>query len=95
MSLAYAEKGAHLALGGRTADRLSDILTALHEKAGDIRIFPVLPKAGEAARRVIVDAGKDRRSPDTLFPCLVLHDEEGGYTAAVEGVLRDAKPLPI
>jgi tRNA1(Val) A37 N6-methylase TrmN6 len=77
------------------ADRLSDILTALHEKAGDIRIFPVLPKAGEAARRVIVDAGKDRRSPDTLFPCLVLHDEEGGYTAAVEGVLRDAKPLPI
>jgi len=76
------------------ADRLSDILAALHAKnAGDIHIMPIFPKAGAPARRVIVDAGKDRRSPDTLLPGLVLHEADGRYTAAAEAVLRAACPL--
>lgn len=70
------------------ADRLSDILAALHKGAGDVRIFPIFPKAGAPARRVIVDAGKERKSPDTLLPGLVLHEEQGAYTAAAEDVLR-------
>lgn len=77
------------------ADRLSDILAALQEKAGDVRILPVSPKFGEPARRVIVNAGKDRRSPDTVLPGLVLHGPSGEYTQIAEGVLRDAKALPI
>lgn len=70
------------------ADRLSDILAALHKGAGDIRILPIFPKAGQAARRVIVDAGKGRQSPDTLLPGLVLHQDDGAYTSAAEDVLR-------
>jgi tRNA1(Val) A37 N6-methylase TrmN6 len=71
------------------ADRLSDILAALRARdAGDIRILPIYPKAGQAARRVIIDAGKGRRSPDTLLPGLILHEEDGAYTAAAEAVLR-------
>ena len=77
------------------AGRLSDILTALHGWAGDVRILPILSKAGEPARRVIVDAGKDRRSPGTLFPGLVLHNGQGDYTPEAQQVLRDAKPLPV
>lgn len=70
------------------ADRLSDILAALHKSAGDVRIFPIFPKGGAPARRVIVDAGKERKSPDTLLPGLVLHEEGGAYTVAAEDVLR-------
>lgn len=76
------------------ADRLSDILSALRGRAGDIRVFPIYPKAGQAARRVIVDAGKGRKSPDTLFPGFILHEEGGRYTVPAEHVLRDAQPMP-
>ena len=76
------------------ADRLSDILAALNaDSAGDIRIIPIFPKAGEPARRVIVDAGKGRRSPDTLFPGLILHEADGSFTADAESVLRGAGAL--
>jgi len=78
------------------ADRLSDILAALHAKnAGDIRIIPIFPKAGAPARRVIVDAGKDRRSPDTVLPGLVLHEGGGQYTAVAADVLRGAQAITI
>lgn len=70
------------------ADRLSEILAALAPAAGDIRVLPIFPKAGEAARRVIVDAGKGRRTPDTLLPGLVLHEGDGKYTPAADAVLR-------
>jgi len=73
------------------ADRLSQVLSALRGRdAGDVRILPIYPKAGEPARRVIVDAGKGRRSPDTLLPGLVLHEADGSFTAAADAVLRDA-----
>lgn len=75
------------------ADRLSEIMTALSGRAGDIRIFPIFPKRGQAARRVIIDAGKDRRSPDSLFPGLVLHENDGSFTTAADAVLRGAAPL--
>jgi tRNA1(Val) A37 N6-methylase TrmN6 len=75
------------------ADRLAAVLAALNGKAGDIRILPVYPRRGEAARRVIVDAGKGRRSPDTLLPGLVLHDADGRFTPAADRILRDAASL--
>ena len=70
------------------ADRLSEIMAALVPAAGDIRLTPIFPKTGEPARRVIIDAGKGRRSPDTLLPGLVLHESDGRFTAAADAVLR-------
>ena len=75
------------------AERLSEILAAVRMRAGDIRILPIYPKAGEPARRVIVDAGKGRKSPDTLLPGLVLHETDGSFTKAAEAVLRDAAAI--
>jgi tRNA1(Val) A37 N6-methylase TrmN6 len=77
------------------ADRLSEILTVLRGPAGDIHILPILPKADVPAKRVIIDACKGRRSPDTLLPPLVLHAADGGFTAAAEAVLRDAQALSM
>ncbi len=76
------------------ADRLSDIVNVLHaKKTGDIRIIPIFPKAGAPAKRVIVDAGKGRRTADTLYPGIILHEADGRYTAAADAVLRDARAL--
>jgi len=76
------------------ADRLSDILAAfVNNGAGDIHILPIHPKAGQPARRVIVDAGKGRRSPDTLLPGFVLHEDDGQFTAAADAVLRHGRSL--
>lgn len=70
------------------ADRLSEIVAAMGADVGDIRLLPVYPRAGEPARRVLIDAGKGRRSPDTLLPGLVLHEADGRFTAAADAVLR-------
>ena len=75
------------------ADRLSEIIAAMAGRVGDIRVLPVYPRAGEAARRVLLDAGKGRKSPDTLLPGLVLHEADGAFTAAAQAVLRDGAGL--
>ncbi|MSO73110.1 MAG: methyltransferase domain-containing protein [Rhodospirillaceae bacterium] len=76
------------------ADRLSEILSALRPACGDIRIFPIHPKANEPASRVIVDAGKGRRTPDTLLPGFVLHESDGRFSPAADAVLRAGAALP-
>ncbi|MBL8644897.1 MAG: methyltransferase [Rhodospirillaceae bacterium] len=75
------------------ADRLSEILSCLKLRCGDIRITPLFPKPGEPARRVIVDAGLDRKTGDTLHPGLVLHGPDGAFTPKAQAILRDGLPL--
>jgi tRNA1(Val) A37 N6-methylase TrmN6 len=75
------------------ADRLDDLLAALRGRAGEIVVFPLWPKAGAAAKRVIVRARKGLRSPLTLGAGLVLHEADGRYTAAAQAVLRDGDGL--
>jgi tRNA1(Val) A37 N6-methylase TrmN6 len=77
------------------ADRVGDILVALTAlKMGAVRIYPLWPRAGAAATRIVVTARKDVRTPTTLSSGLVLHAESGEYTAAAQSVLRDACSLP-
>ncbi|MCP4328514.1 MAG: methyltransferase [Alphaproteobacteria bacterium] len=76
------------------ADRLDDLLAAMHGKLGEIVVFPLWPKAAApAARRVIVRGRKDIRTPTRLAAGLVLHDDGDGYTAAAAAVLSDAAAL--
>jgi tRNA1(Val) A37 N6-methylase TrmN6 len=72
------------------ADRLDALLAALAGRAGAIVVFPLWPKAGRPARRIIVRARKGARTPLTLAAGLVLHEVDGGYTAAADAVLRGA-----
>jgi tRNA1(Val) A37 N6-methylase TrmN6 len=75
------------------ADRLDDLLAALRGRAGEAVVFPLWPKAGVAAKRVIVRARKGIRSPLVLAAGLVLHEADGRYTAGAERVLRDGAAL--
>ena len=77
------------------ADRLNDILSALDDKAGDIIIFPLWPTAGQAAKRVVVQARKGGRGALHLSAGLVLHQGPQKYTREAEEVLRHGKRLDL
>lgn len=64
-------------------------LTALHRAGcGSITLVPLWPKPSQAARLVIFQGLRDRRGPDRLLPGLVLHHDDGGFTAAADDILR-------
>jgi tRNA1(Val) A37 N6-methylase TrmN6 len=77
------------------ADRLERLLTALASGAGGLAVFPLWPRQGEEARRVLVQARKGSGGPLRLLPGMVLHETSGTYTAAAEAVLRDAAGLAL
>jgi len=69
------------------ADELGALLAAFEGGAGEIWIRPVYPKAGVAALRVLVRARKGSRTPLSIAPGLVLHDEDGGWTEETAAIL--------
>ncbi|MES2906637.1 MAG: methyltransferase [Pseudomonadota bacterium] len=78
------------------ADALANILNALGDEFfGAIRIMPVSSYANESAKRVLVSAVKDRKTPLELLPPLIVHNDQGGYTDRSENILRQAAPLPM
>lgn len=70
------------------ADRIDDILYGLRGRAGEITLFPLWPKQGVPAKRVILSARRGIKSPMRLQPGLVLHDADGAYTSEADDVLR-------
>jgi len=76
------------------ADALDRILQALGRRFGAVEVIPLWPHAGEAAKRIIVRARKDRKTPAVVHPGLVLHDAKGKYTAKADRILRGAKAIP-
>lgn len=77
------------------ADRVDEICEALRPAFGDIRLMPLWPKQGQPARRVIVAARKGVKAPAALLPGVVLHEEDGRFTAAAEAVLSGGAALPL
>ncbi len=75
------------------ADRLAEALSALPDRG--ITIFPLWPRAGVAAKRVILRLRKGSRAELALLPGLVLHETDGRYTRAAEAVLREGASLAL
>ncbi len=61
---------------------------------GTVTLLPLWPRAGQKAKRVILQAIKGGRGPDRMLPGLVLHQADGAFTPEAEAVLRHAQPLP-
>ena len=76
-------------------DCLGELLALLDKRFGDVAIFPLFPKQGEAAKRMIVQAKKGSRAGISLLPGLVLHEADGRYTQAAEAVLREGAALDL
>ncbi len=75
------------------AGQYADACAALSRAGfGGISLLPLWPRAGEAARMVMLGARKAKHSPARLLAGLVLH-EGAGYSAAAQAVLRGGEPL--
>ncbi|HVI30313.1 tRNA1(Val) (adenine(37)-N6)-methyltransferase [Hansschlegelia sp.] len=70
------------------AEALGEVLDALENRFGDVRVLPVHPRADQPAARIIVAARKARRGPLALLPGLVLHDADGAFTKRCEAAQR-------
>jgi tRNA1(Val) A37 N6-methylase TrmN6 len=77
------------------ADRLAELLARLSGPAGEIVVCPLWPRAGRPAKRVIVRARKAVATPLRLAPGLILHRDDGRFTAEAEAILRDAGALRL
>ena len=77
------------------ADYLSPLLELLKERFGGLSIYPLFPKRGLPASRVIVQGRKNSRAAARLLPGLVLHEEGGAYTPEAEAVLRAGAALQL
>jgi len=75
------------------ADRLAQALAALPTEG--VSVLPLWPKAGEPAKRVIVQVRKASRAPFALLPGLVLHQQDGASTPEAEAVLRRGAALAL
>lgn len=89
-----AASGAGLTLIHR-AECLGDLLTLLEGRFGDVAVFPLFPRQGEPATRVILQGRKGSRAGLRLLPGLVLHRPDGAYTAEAEAVLRGGAALRL
>lgn len=77
------------------ADRFDAIVRALAPRFGSVELVPLWPRAGRAARRIVVRARLGGRSPARLSAGLVLHGDDGRFTPAAEAILRDAAALAV
>ena len=77
------------------ADRLDEVLALMHKDFGALVLFPVWPRAGVAARRILVTGRRGAASPARLAPGLVLHEGDGRFTAEADAVLRGGGGLDL
>jgi tRNA1(Val) A37 N6-methylase TrmN6 len=73
------------------ADRLGEALGVLPETG--VSVFPLFPRAGAAAKRVVLQVKKTSRAPLAMLHGLVLHEDDGRYTAEADAILRGARGL--
>ncbi len=73
------------------AEAISEILTALSHKAGNINVIPLYSKEGQVAKRVMITAQKDSKTPTKILPPLYTHYDNGGYTEKAQEILRAGK----
>ena len=75
------------------ADRMGEALAALPPTG--VRVLPLWPRAGQPAKRLIIQVRKGSGVAFALLPGLVLHREDGSYTPEADAILRDGAALAL
>ncbi|HEY0105748.1 MAG TPA: DUF2007 domain-containing protein [Rhizomicrobium sp.] len=75
------------------ADRLAEALAALPPTG--VSVFPLWPREGEAAKRVILQLRKGAGAPLAIRAGMVLHGADGSYTARADAILRGRAGLEL
>jgi tRNA1(Val) A37 N6-methylase TrmN6 len=77
------------------ADALARLLPLFEGRFGGLGLFPLFPRSGEPASRILIRGIKGSRAPLRLHAGLVLHGDVGRFTPEAEAVLRDGAPLDL
>lgn len=75
------------------ADFTDKIIQGLGKRFGAVEIIPLYPRMNEEAKRVIVRAIKDRKTPARILGGITLHREDGAYTADADAILREGAAI--
>ena len=74
---------------------ITALLTALDGRCGGIVVFPLFPRVGEHAHRILVAGRKGSRAPLALRPGMVLHGPANAFTPEADAVLRHGAALDL
>lgn len=77
------------------AERLEEIISLFHGKVGDIRVCPIWPRLGDAAKRVIVSGQNGAKSPLKLLAGFAMHEPGRRYSREAERYLRDGAAISL
>lgn len=75
------------------ADFTDKIIQGMGKRFGAVEIIPLYPRMGEDAKRVIIRAIKDRKTPAKLRAGIILHEADGAYTKEADSILRDGSAI--
>lgn len=89
-SLKMLKPKGYIALINRT-EALNEILSAMYNKAGNIRILPLYSKPNQPAKRILILAQKGSHGLTSILPPLYTHNTDGSYSEQAEQILREAK----
>lgn len=88
------KQGGHLVMIHR-ADRMDHVIVELEKKRwfGSLVVYPLWSRAGDDAKRVIIQARKERYAPIVLKPGMIIHEKNGQYTGTAHSILSDAEAI--
>ncbi|MBV1831245.1 methyltransferase [Komagataeibacter sp. AV436] len=64
-------------------------------RLGRIRVLPFWPRAGQAARIMLVQGRVNSHAGSEMLPGLVLHEADGRFTPAARAILEHGMPLTV
>ncbi len=73
------------------AEAINETLHALYGKAGNIQIIPLYSKKGQSAKRVMIIAQKDSKTPAKILEPIYTHNQDGSYSEKAQAILRNGK----
>ncbi len=77
------------------AECLGQVLALMEGRFGALAVYPLYPRDGAPAKRILVQGVKGSRAPLQLLPGMVLHETNGDYTGAANAVLREMAGLKL
>jgi len=83
------------------AERLPELLAAMDDRLGGVKILPLSPRNGRPAQLVIMQARKGARAAPQLLAPIILHEGDAhdgdreSYTPQIRAVLRKGAALAL
>lgn len=74
-------------------ESLPEILTCLHGRLGGLEVFPIEPKPGKSAKRIIVRGVMGSKKPLTLHAGLIMHRPDDTRTEIAECLMRQGQGI--